>query len=441
MKGFTKAIKRTPHLVTTKVGMSKKSADPEFDDYQRNFTVLEGATEKFLKDTKAFSDAVNSLFTNGTNFAQHFATIFQPIAPEYDILSKHPNCAHTLNNVDGYQAALDELRTTIYPELELIDSRVVGPVKELQQVLKTIRKMITKREHKLTDYDRFNNSLTKLRDKKEKSLSDEKNLFKLEQDFEIASNEYEYINTAMKQDMPRFMVLATRFIDPLFHSFFYMQLNIYYMLLEKLSGFAEGKYDITVSAAQIAEEYEGKRTESWQTIEELNITQRIVSTSKMVQQQRLTSGSSSQLGRTTSTSTTSSRVPPPASGSFQKKAPPPPPSSSSSFKAKSPVPPSSPPAPAAPPPYSPSTNGTAAAAAAAAKRAPPPPPPLKSKPKPAVQYVVALYDFAAQADGDLDFKVGDRIEVVERTDSAEDWWTGRLEGRQGVFPGNYVQDA
>jgi amphiphysin len=30
------------------------------------------------------------------------------------------------------------------------------------------------------------------------------------------------------------------------------------------------------------------------------------------------------------------------------------------------------------------------------KRAPPPPPPLKPKPKPKVQYVVALYDFAAQ---------------------------------------------
>ncbi len=29
------------------------------------------------------------------------------------------------------------------------------------------------------DYDRFNNSLTKLRDKKEKSLSDEKNLYKV----------------------------------------------------------------------------------------------------------------------------------------------------------------------------------------------------------------------------------------------------------------------
>ena len=52
-----------------------------------------------------------------------------------------------------------------------------------------------------------------------------------------------------------------------------------------------------------------------------------------------------------------------------------------------------------------------------------------------MNYVVALYDFAAQADGDLDFKVGDRIEVVERSGSAEDWWTGRLNGRTGVFPG------
>ena len=52
-----------------------------------------------------------------------------------------------------------------------------------------------------------------------------------------------------------------------------------------------------------------------------------------------------------------------------------------------------------------------------------------------MNYVVALYDFSAQADGDLEFKVGDRIELVERTDSAEDWWTGRLDGRTGVFPG------
>jgi hypothetical protein len=48
-------------------------------------------------------------------------------------------------------------------------------------------------------------------------------MVQLEQDFEIATNEYENLNTAMKQDLPRFMMLATRFINPLFHSFYYMQ--------------------------------------------------------------------------------------------------------------------------------------------------------------------------------------------------------------------------
>jgi amphiphysin len=46
----------------------------------------------------------------------------------------------------------------------------------------------------LVDYDRHNNSYTKLKDKKEKSLSDEKNLFKLEQDVEMATQEYEHYN-------------------------------------------------------------------------------------------------------------------------------------------------------------------------------------------------------------------------------------------------------
>ena len=30
-------------------------------------------------------------------------------------------------------------------------------------------------------------------------------------------------NNAMKQDLPRFMMLATQFIDPLYNSFYYMQ--------------------------------------------------------------------------------------------------------------------------------------------------------------------------------------------------------------------------
>lgn len=71
------------------------------------------------------------------------------------------------------------------------------------------------------------------------------------------------------------------------------------------------------------------------------------------------------------------------------------------------------------------------------KRPPPPPPP--SKPKgisPAVEMAVALYDYAGTADGDLTFSAGDRIEIVQKTESTEDWWTGRLNGQVGQMPAN-----
>ncbi|KAF9229699.1 BAR-domain-containing protein [Gyrodon lividus] len=433
MKGFTKAIKRTPHLVTSKAGFSKKSSDPEFDDYNRHFATLEQSTEKLLKDTKAFTDAVTAMLTGANGFANHINFMYSPLSGEHSLASKHPGAASTIANTPPYADHLDELRSSMAPELELIESRIIGPVKEFQGVLKVIRKTITKRDHKLIDYDRFNNSLTKLRDKKEKSLSDEKNLFKLEQDFEIATNEYDYINNALKQDLPRFMQLATQFIDPLFHSLYYMQLNIYYLFLEKMNSFTEGRYDVTnCPGSQIQSDYENKRSDAWSQIEDLNITKRIISTSKLVQAKRTEGGSSgSSIGRTPSVATTSSAVSsasrsmPPSSRaapSFVKKAPPPPPPGQEV---------------APPPPYSATING----AMVAVTKRPPPPPPLKPKPKPepVVEYVTALYDFDAQAAGDLSFKTGDQIEIMTKTESQEDWWTGRLNGVQGVFPGNYVQ--
>ncbi|KAG8682641.1 hypothetical protein FRC09_016631 [Ceratobasidium sp. 395] len=177
MKGISKAFARTPHLVTSRVGMAKKSTDPTFDDYHRKFTSIEQSTDKLLKDAKVFSESVITLLTSGANFATHFSNLFHPIAGEYDLIGRHPESEDTVRNVTAYQADMEELRQTLSPELELIESRIVGPVKELQTIMKGIRKGITKRDHK-ANYDRHNNSLTKLREKKEKTLNDEKNLFK-----------------------------------------------------------------------------------------------------------------------------------------------------------------------------------------------------------------------------------------------------------------------
>ncbi|KAJ3393099.1 Intersectin 1 (SH3 domain protein) [Entophlyctis sp. JEL0112] len=49
----------------------------------------------------------------------------------------------------------------------------------------------------------------------------------------------------------------------------------------------------------------------------------------------------------------------------------------------------------------------------------------------------ALYDYAAREEGELNFHVGDVIEIADATDS--DWWVGRLGGAEGLLPAVYVE--
>jgi amphiphysin len=87
------------------------------------------------------------------------------------------------------------------------------------------------------------------------------------------------------------------------------------------------------------------------------------------------------------------------------------------------------------------STAASTAASIASKKKPPPPPPKR---KPSTQndmYVVAAYDFAGGEAGDLPFREGDRIKVVKRTESENDWWEGELRGKRGSFPANYCRPA
>ncbi|PWN49557.1 BAR-domain-containing protein [Violaceomyces palustris] len=422
MKGLTKAIKRTPHLMTSKVGLASKSSDPQFDQLQNRFASLEKHAEKLLKDSATFRDSVKNMLLSGSNFGRSFEALFHPLGNEYDLERKHPNAATTLLNISAYQTHMEELKETLTPEIELIDSRVVGPANDFMAILKAIRKNITKRDHKLVDYDRHNNSYTKLKEKKEKTLKDEQNLFKVEQDYETAAADYEYYNNALKEELPKFFDLAARFMTPLFHSFYYMQLNVFYLTLERLQSFTEGKYDLSNnSIANVEQSYADQLTDAAERLEALTIRKGAPPSARILAQNRQTSMSSSgSVGRAGGLSSGA----PSRTGTLNRSS-----TITSSYRTASPTSAE----PAAPPAY---TTATTTTNVAKGKR-PPPPPPTKPKPGaiPPKSYVVALYDYTATAEGDLSFKAGDRIEVVERTASTEDWWTGTINGLKGVFPG------
>ena len=84
-------------------------------------------------------------------------------------------------------------------------------------------------------------------------------------------------------------------------------------------------------------------------------------------------------------------------------------------------------------------SSPSAASIAAKKKKPPPPVPVKRLgSSQQAQFVTALYDFEGQAEGDLAFREGDRIRIVKKTESVDDWWDGEINGVTGCFPANYV---
>lgn len=93
-----------------------------------------------------------AMFNAGVEFADHFVALFSPVTGEFDLARQYPDFAATFENMGLYQELMAELNAAVQPELELIQSRIVGPLREFKEVVKAVRKSITKREHKVKGF-------------------------------------------------------------------------------------------------------------------------------------------------------------------------------------------------------------------------------------------------------------------------------------------------
>lgn len=342
-------------------------------------------------------------------FSQSIAEIYKPISGRVS----DPNSLIPEGNPEGiraceeYESIVRDLLATLQPELEMIEQRVIAPADQLLEVIKVVRKVTVKRDHKQLDFDRHRTALKKLQDKKDKTLKDEKALFKAENDVEQATQDYEYFNNLLKDELPKLFALEAEFIRPLFQSFYYMQLNVFYTLHEKMQAINIGYFDLTLD---IEEAFEAKRGDVKEQAEALSIVHfkttggikgpRAVS--KYGAKAKEAEAGKSKYGRTSSVSNPEDGIANP------------------------------------PPPYSPVTSTPTSPALGGLGKAKPPPP--KPKPSrlsgaPQAETCVALYDYEAQAEGDLSFTTGETVEIISRTSNENEWWSGKVNGRQGQFPG------
>ncbi|KAK1749950.1 BAR domain-containing protein [Echria macrotheca] len=451
-KGFQKSVVRAPQQFKAKFNIGEHTKDAVYIDAERRFQELEAETKKLHDESKKYFDAINGMLQHQIDFSKAMTEIYKPISGRMS----DPTSLELSGNIEGiraceeYEAVVKDLQETLAPELEMIDSRVIRPANELLDVIKVIRKTATKRDHKKLDYDRHRATLKKLQDKKEKTAKDEKAMWKAENEVEQATQEFNYFNDLLKDELPKLFALESQFIQPLFQSFYYMQLNIFYTLHEKMQHCDIGYFDLTLD---IEEAFQNKRGDIQEQAEKLSIVK-----FKTTGQRRppkygparpalegnkpaglLTAGPSSS-----ASTATGSLSPRPA---WQREpesgdAPPPPYTTAAQHVplATKPVSASYASQPVSPSLASPKLGSLAAAAAAKSKPPPPKPKPSRLAGQPtAVETVTALYDYAAQAEGDLSFRTGDVIEIVTRTNNDNEWWVGKLHGKQGQFPGNYVK--
>ena len=315
-----------------------------------------------------------------------------------------------------YEEIVKELKVTLQPELGMIQQRVIGPASELMEIIKAVRKTTLKRAHKQLDYDRHRATLKKIQEKPDKSLKDEKALFKAEAEAEQATQDYEYFNDLLKDELPKLFRLEREFVQPLFQSFYYMQLNVFYTLHERMQSIDIGYFDLSLD---VEAAFNKKRGDIREETEKLTILHFKTKGSGRPGKPGVSKYAAESKYAQRRKSEDSDRMPPP--------------------------------------PYSAEDDGESTvpvgrtrssslgspflkAAAAKAKGAAPPPP--KPKPSRLAGHSVhptatALYDYEAQAEGDLSFSAGDIIEVTVRGATENEWWQGTLKGKSGQFPGRY----
>jgi len=361
-------------------------------------------------------------------FSRAIKEIYEPISgrvSDPDAIVHEGNDAG-IEACNQYELAVKDLQATLAPELEMITTRVIAPADELLSIIKNVRKTTLKRQHKQLDYDRYQASFKKIKEKPEKSLKDEKALYKAEADLDQATQDFEYFNDLLKDELPQLFRLEREFIRPLFQSFYYMQLNVFYTLHEKMQSIDIGYFNLTLG---IEEAFEAKMGDSKEKAEQLSITAykktggkrppgAVSTQKKYVSKYAIENGTAAD----PSTAITRRRShdhldnPPPYSPAMSTAL-----ASSNLGRA--------------------SSTGSSWSSAAKSKGAAPPPP--KPKPSrlsgvPAVT-ATALYDYEAQAEGDLSFSAGDVIEVTRKGLTENEWWSGRLNGKVGQFPGNYIK--
>ncbi|KAI9100611.1 hypothetical protein DFS34DRAFT_494413 [Phlyctochytrium arcticum] len=466
-KGFQKAVVRLPTRLAQRTGYSSESVDPEYRELETQFKHCDALATRLTAEAKKLKDSLSAMLAHQAKFANTLLEVYAPISGKASGLTpvdgvpapggataegeedpyaqmhapikvradgKHAN---SIAAAQVFADATARAREQLLPDLDVIERQVVAPTNDFIVLIQNVKRLMDKRARKLVDYDRNRENVKKLTDKQDRTLSDEKKLGSLETSLDQSTREFNHVDLLLKQELPIFLGYKVAFIDPCFQTLYWYELKVVQVLHDCFSELSQnGHFNMHISAMDGFNQHAEAQLEM---LAGLTLVKRPY---KRGDGSPITTDQDTGYGGSPDVSPEVAGIPPSSSAA------------ASSFKyqqQQSQYPSSSssdPPLPPyeAQPKDSPNPFGASSSSSKPALQYPnpfggatssikPPPPPSTT-----TVYVVALYDFQGQEEGDLSFTKDDKIEVLERTDNVNDWWKGRVGGRVGTFPGNYVSD-
>ncbi|EEQ34183.1 hypothetical protein McanMca71_004975 [Microsporum canis] len=464
----------------------KRSADEsQVSVLLKDFDDADKLLQKIIESSKAWRDAWSSIFTYQARLILEFEQLYNPIIGASEPSSDHTPAVvpeHTLHRVVRLREEYSSLKEDLVAEVSAVDDRIIRPAMDARDYLQPLKKVIKKREDKKLDFERYQGRVDSARKKTKRSDRDNAALAKAEADLAKATDDYNAADNHLRSILPGIITATFSILPHLLGAQIEIQNTLLALYYTSLHTYCEEQQlpSPPPPMEDIIRAFEENFLNVQREIESFNC----IAGGKTARQPR-TSGDqrngnhglsngrpvigASSNSRKPSTSpkslsrlpSTPSLDPRPRIGRYtsssqldtspdhQHNSPSPahePPSNNTVHHfSPAPAPPHNPPHYVPPIPTStkpiqattPSMAGIASLAAAAAKKKPPPPPPPRTPSASQIQFVTALYDFGGQGAGDLVFKEGDRIRVIKKTDSTDDWWQGELRGVRGSFPANY----
>ncbi|KAI0805468.1 hypothetical protein GGR55DRAFT_277728 [Xylaria sp. FL0064] len=453
---------------------------------------------KIIDAAHSWRDSWINLSSTQLGVVTEYDGLWDPIVGASEGLSRAaaPTPALQLEQALRLKEVYAELRADLQDELELIEVKIVRPASSAREFIDPMRKTIKKRENKRFDFEKVQDKTTKLQRKSGKTVKENASLAKLEAELARASEDFHAADAHLRETLPPIVNAAFNIVPLLISSVIALQnrfLGLYYTALhtycEKF-GFPSPPPPMEDVVAAWSAGYEPVKRE-FESITCIAAGKAVGLPMKLPDDPGFQDLGQSGFPPTPTlmangfrrsssglTSTNGGTVPPrpnriPSMASLSSQPSPvltPRPSMGNNYVISNNLTPTDfttasrlgkqltpavspnsmrprsdyfdkrPPSTASITASTPSINTTASNASfVVSKKKPPPPPPKRLVSKRIEEFVVAQYAFNGQGKGDLSFREGDRIKIVKKTDTLDDWWVGELGGVEGSFPANYCK--